>query len=271
MAKNLSEHTITLNTGAHIPVVGLGVWAMGAGAATENAVQWALEAGYRHIDTAAMYGNEKEVGVGIKKSGIARSDVFVTTKVWNTDHGYSNTLKAFDKSLSLLNMDYVDLYLIHWPSSGKLKETWKALEEIYQSGKAKAIGVANYTIRDLEEMKSYQKIPPAVNQVEFHPFLFRKELMRYCHSNHIAVVDYCPLIRGRKLNDERITAIAKNYHKTNAQIALRWAIQHGNIVIPKSAHKERIKENISLFDFEISPSDMQKMDALNENYSLVSG
>ncbi len=279
MALSSSDFFIKLNNGVTIPVVGLGVWAVGGSPATENAVTWALESGYRHIDTAAIYGNEQEVGTAILKSGIPRKEIFVTTKLWNDAHGRDSALKAFETSLRRLQMDYVDLYLVHWPFSGwgkskeysaeKRKETWQAMEEIYRTGKAKAIGVSNYTIEHLEEMKLFLQIQPTVNQVEFHPFLFRKELMEYCHSHQIALVDYCPLARGRRLSDERITAVAKKYNKTNAQVMLRWGLQHGNIVIPKSAHRERIKENFSVFDFELSEEDMLHLDALNENFFIV--
>lgn len=261
--------TIQLNNGKQMPVVGLGLW---KAANTEQVVLWALEAGYRLIDTASIYGNEKETGNAIRNSGIARNEIFVTTKVWNDEQGYKQTLAAIDNSLSRLKLDHVDLYLVHWPVSSRSKreETWKAMEEIYKSGKAKTIGVSNYKIEHLEEMKQYAKIAPAVNQIEFHPFWYRKELMDYCHKNDIAVEDYCPLARARKLEDERITAIAMKHRKTNAHVMLRWALQHGNIVIPKSSHKERLIENITVFDFELSEEDMTKLDALNENYSLVS-
>jgi diketogulonate reductase-like aldo/keto reductase len=268
-----------LNNGIEIPVIGLGVWDMPDGKSTENAVLWAIEAGYRQIDTAKIYNNEREVGNAIRNSGLPRNEIFVTTKLWNDDHGINSALKAIDNSLNLLQMDYVDLYLIHWPFQGwgssKIEdqktrtETWQAMEMIYKSGKAKAIGVANYSIQYLEEIKSHGTIVPAINQIEFHPFWFRKELMDYCHQNTIAVTDYCPLVRGRKLYDERITAIAKNYSVSNAQILIRWGLQHGNIVIPKSAHKERIIENMDVFHFELTDQDMNKLDSLNENFAVV--
>jgi len=261
--------TIKLNNGKQMPVVGLGLWRT---VETEQVILWALEAGYRLIDTAAMYGNEMETGNAVRKSRIARNEIFVTTKLWNSDQGYKTTLAALDKSLNQLGMDYVDLYLIHWPNVAKRtrEETWIAMEEIYKAGKAKAIGVSNYTTQQLEEMKTYAKVMPAVNQIELHPFWSREELMGYCHNHNIAIEDYCPLSRGKKLQDGRITTIAQKHGKTNAQIVLRWALEHGNIVIPKSSHKERLKENINLFDFELSKEDMMKLDALNENYSIVS-
>jgi diketogulonate reductase-like aldo/keto reductase len=271
--------TITLRNSKQMPVIGLGVWETPKGEATENAVLWALETGYRLIDTAAIYKNEEEVGNAIKQSGILREELFITTKLWITDQGYDSTLVAMEKSLSRLKLDYVDLYLIHWPfmnwnkrdinDDNKRPETWAAMEEIYLRGKAKEIGVANYAVEFLEEMKSYTEIPPAVNQVEFHPFWFRKDLMDYCHSNNIVVEDYSPLSRGKKLQDERITQIAVNHGKSNAQVLLRWGLQHGNVVIPKSTHKERIKENFDVFDFELNEEDMRRLDNLNENYSAL--
>jgi diketogulonate reductase-like aldo/keto reductase len=260
-----------------MPVLGLGTWKAQDGDEVEQAVLWALEAGYRMIDTAKIYGNELGVGSAIAKSKIPREQIFLTTKLWNEDQGYESGLAAIDGSLSRLNVDYVDLYLIHWPTTNltegenRRKETWKAMEEILKLGKAKAIGVSNYTIAHLEEMKTYANIPPVVNQVEFHPFLFQKELMDYCQKSNIILEAYSPLSRGLKMQDNRITAIAKNYHKNNAQIMLRWSLQHGNIVIPKSVTQARIKENINVFDFELTPEDLAILDGLNENYRIVTG
>ena len=272
--------TLTLNDGHSIPTVGLGVW-QAKGNEAIDAVRFALDAGYRLIDTAAAYGNEAEVGEAIRTSGIPRTDIFLTTKLWNADQGYETTLAAIDRSLATLDMDYVDLYLIHWPHTefrnpydegdNKREETWKAMEEIRKAGKARSIGVSNYTADQLEEMKSYATVPPAVNQIEFHPFWFRKDLMDYCHSQKIVVEDYSPLSRGKWLQDQRIGAIADAHGKSNAQILLRWGLQHGNVVIPKSVHKERIEENIALFDFTLSDDDMRTLDGLNENESLLFG
>ncbi|MDB5259739.1 MAG: Glyoxal reductase [Candidatus Taylorbacteria bacterium] len=264
---------LTLNNGIQIPAIGLGVYKSQEGAEVENAVKWALEAGYRLIDTAQIYGNEEGVGRAIKESGVPRNEIFITTKLWNTDQGYESALKAFDGSLTRLGLDHVDLYLIHWPSASedrlitidKRKETWKAMEEIYASGKAKAIGVSNYTVKHLEEMKGYAKVPPAVNQVEFHPFLHQKELLEYCKQNGIILEAYSPLVKARKLDDPRIAEIAQKHQKTNAQVLIRWSIQHGCLPIPKSVHRDRIIENIDVFDFELAPEDMAALDGLHEN------
>lgn len=271
------ERTIRLCDGRTMPALGLGVWEADGNDAAQ-AVSWALDAGYRLIDTAMIYGNEKQVGDAIKKSSVPREDIFLTTKVWNADQGYVSTLKAIDASLKRLDMDYVDLYLVHWPftdlhtmSGNKRAETWKAMEEILASEKAKSIGVSNYAINHLEEMKSYAQTMPAVNQIEFHPFWFRKQLMEYCHENEIAVEDYCPLSRGKMIGDERLTEIAEKYGKSNAQILIRWGLQHGNIIIPKSVHQERIKENIDVFDYALSDEDMMLLDGLNDNDSILFG
>ncbi len=280
------HQSISLNNGNPIPSLGLGVWKMAEGHETETAVLQALSAGYRLIDTAAIYENEEEVGKAIRESGIPREEIFLTTKLWNDDQGYASGLAAMDLSLQKLGTDYVDLYLIHWPFTGvewpftnekkmndprcnKREESWRAMEAILASGKARSIGVSNYLIHHLEEMKAYAKIQPAVNQVEFHPFWFRKELMHYCQAHSIVVESYSPLSRGKKLQNPRITAIARQYGKSNAQVLLRWGLQHGNVVIPKSVHRERIAENIDIFDFSLSAADMAALDSLNENRSVI--
>jgi diketogulonate reductase-like aldo/keto reductase len=258
----------TLYNRATIPILGFGTYKI-PDDDIEIPLLSALEAGYRLIDTAAIYGNESGIGAAIKTFGIRKEEVFITTKVWNDDQGYESTLKSFNSSLERLQMDYVDLYLIHWPfidwetKEHKRKETWLALEEIYKSGKAKAIGVSNFAIRHLEEIKSYAKILPMVNQFEMHPFYLQPKLLEYCQENKIVTQSWSPLTQNKRLFDQRITAIAQKYNKSNAQILLRWNLQHGSIVIPKSTHLERIKENTEMFDFEISKDDMVLLDNLN--------
>ncbi|MES2215776.1 MAG: aldo/keto reductase, partial [Patescibacteria group bacterium] len=262
-----------LNNKSKIPAIGLGVYKTQEGTEVENAVKWALDAGYRLIDTASVYGNEKGVGNAIRSSHIPREEIYVTTKLRNSDQGYENTLKAIDVSLATLGLEYIDLYLVHWPSASedrfeminKREETWKGMEEMYASGKARAIGVSNYIITHLEEMESYAKVAPAVNQVEFHPFLYQEKLLNYCKEHNILLEAYSPLVKARKLENECITSIAQKYNKTHAQVLLRWSIQHGCLPIPKSVHKERIEENLKVFDFVISDEDMKSLDALNEN------
>lgn len=279
MSKLNINSKIILNNKTEIPVIGFGVFRIPEGQEVVNAVKWALGAGYRHIDAAMIYKNEEGVGKGIRESGIPREEIFVTTKLWNTDQGYESALKAIDLSLSKLGLSYVDLYLVHWPTAGdaskgesinKREETWRAMEEIYRSGKAKAIGVSNYTIRHLEEIKKYVTIQPAVNQVEFHPFLYQEELLNYCKKNGIAFEAHSPLIHGEHLDNEIITNIAKKHAKSGTQVLLRWSLQHGAIPLPKSVHKERIEENLKIFDFELSDEDMKALDSLNENLHLRS-
>jgi diketogulonate reductase-like aldo/keto reductase len=267
---------VILNNGIEMPIIGLGTYKALEGQDIINEVTWALEASYRLIDTAKVYKNEEGVGRAIQESGIPREEIFVTTKLWNPDQGYESGLRAIDESLEKLGLSYVDLYLVHWPTAdpeakesiNKREETWKAMEEIYKSGKAKAIGVSNYTIRHLEEMKGYATIPPAVNQVEFHPYLFQKDLLDYCMEHKIVLEAYRPLTNGKRMENEVINAIATKYGRTNAQVLIRWSLQHGCVPLPKSVHKERIEENINVFDFELSEDDMTALNALNENSRL---
>ncbi|MEM4347606.1 MAG: aldo/keto reductase [Candidatus Altiarchaeota archaeon] len=261
---------VKLNNGVEIPYLGLGTWLLNSGKETQNAVLWALEFGYRLIDTASIYGNESDVGIAIKKSKISRDKIFVTTKLWNSDQGYEKTLKAFEKSLKILNLSYIDLYLVHWPAEKKSlrEETWRAIEKVYMDGKCRAIGVSNYTIKHLSELLEIAEIIPAINQVEFSPFLYQKELLEFCNSNKIQVEAYSPLTRGKKLNDPKLLEIAEKYGKTPAQILIRWALQHSLVVIPKSSKKEHIYENSQVFDFEISKGDMEKLDSFNENFRV---
>ena len=253
---------IKLNNGSKIPILGLGTWEL-TGKNAEQSVLWALEAGYRHIDTASIYGNEKEVGSAIKKSKVPRKEIFVTTKLWNSDH--KNPEKALESSLQKLGLDYVDLYLIHWPAKQR-NETWKKLEQFLKDGKCKSIGVSNFTIKHLTELMKTAKIVPAVNQVEFSPFLYQKELLEFCKSKGISLEAYSPLTRGRKLGDLELAAVATKNKKSPAQIILRWALQKDIVVIPKSKSKERIVENTDIFDFKISEEDMKALDELNEDY-----
>jgi diketogulonate reductase-like aldo/keto reductase len=254
-----------LADGIEIPVVALGTW-KATGSKVREAVKAALAAGYRHIDTAKIYGNEREVGEAIRESGVPRSEIFVTTKLWNADQGYEKAFEAFEKSKAALGLDYIDLYIIHWPEPRTRQDSWRALEEIYAAGKCRAIGVSNYTIKHLKEMKTYAKVMPMVNQVEFHPFLYQKELLEYCASNNIALEAYSPLAHGERQKDKVITAIAQAHSKSNAQIMLRWSLQHGNIILPKSTNPERIGENLAVFDFELTGEEMARLDGLNEDF-----
>ena len=253
-----------LNNGVEIPLLGLGVWQVPPGETTENAVLWALEAGYRHVDTAAIYKNEESLRNSIKKSGIQRKEIFVTTKLWNDDH--SDPVKALDTSLKKLGMDYVDLYLIHWPVEKVRIKTWKTLEELYKKGKCRTIGVSNFTIKHLEELLKNTEIVPTINQVEFNPYLYQKELLEYCRKKEIQLEAYSPLAQGKRLEDPKLIEMADKYMKSPAQIMIRWALQHDLVVIPRSKNKERIIENSRVFDFSISEDDMERLDAFNKNY-----
>ena len=263
------ESRITLSDGAKIPVLGLGVWQAGAGKETRKAVSAALESGYRLIDTAKLYGNERDVGAAVRESGIPRDDIFVTTKLWNSDQGFESALRAFDGSRRELGLEYVDLYLVHWPVPQLRNESWKALVKIREQGLARSIGVSNYTIPHLEELLRATPVPPSVNQVEFHPFLFQRELLEYGQKHHIQLESYSPLTRGRRLKHSLIKEIAAKYGRTPAQILIRWSLQHGLVVIPKSVRPERIQENADVFGFEIKSPDMARLDALDERSHLA--
>ena len=253
--------TIRLNNGRGMPVLGLGVWSMAEGAETEQAVLWALEAGYRLIDTAKIYGNEASVGRAVRKGGIAREEIFVTTKLWPSD--FLSVRSAFQRSLDKLGLAYIDLYLIHWPVPLMKNRIWKEFEKIYAAGLVRSIGVSNYNVKQLEALAAAADIPPAVNQVLFHPFSYKKELLDYCKSKNIALEAYSPLARGRKLNDHVIAGIAGKYGKAPAQIMIRWSLQHGLIPIPKSSNQKRIFENTKVFDFHIENDDMKVLDNLS--------
>ncbi|MHA2281762.1 MAG: aldo/keto reductase [Promethearchaeota archaeon] len=260
--------TQKLNNGVKIPYLGLGTWDL-RGRKAYQAVLWSLDLGYRLIDTATLYGNEKEIGEAIKDTNIPREEIFLTTKVWNSDQGYDNTLNAFEKSLNRLKVEYVDLYLIHWPVSGLRNETWKALEKIYESEKVRALGVSNYTISHLKELFESSVTLPSVNQIEFSPFLFQKELMDYCKFNKIVVEAYTPLTRGRKFSNKTVRTLAQKHNKTPAQILIRWGLQHEIIEIPKSGNEQHLRENAEVFDFTLEVEEMSQLDELNENFRLV--
>ena len=263
--------SVTLNNGIRIPVVGLGVFRSPPGKTTRRAIQYAFEAGYRHIDTAYIYGNESDVGKAVAKSGIPREEVFVTTKLWNAHQGFDSTLKACEASLRKMKLDFVDLYLMHWPVKDLRLESWKAMERLLAGGKCRSIGVRNFMVDHLEELMKNSGVVPAVNQIELSPYnyLQHKELIGLCQSLNIVIEAYSPLTKGRKLDDPALAGIARKYHKTSAQLLIRWALEKGFVVLPKSVNRERIIENVSVFDFSISPEDMQMLDAFNEN--LVTG
>jgi len=254
---------VTLSNGVPIPWLGLGVFKSPPGQETEQAVRWALEIGYRHVDTAALYENEADVGRALGDSGVPRDKVFITTKVWNSDQGYEQTLKAFDSSRRKLGIDVLDLYLVHWPVRGKYKDTWKALEKLLADRKVRAIGVSNFLVHHLEDLLKSSSVTPVLNQVEFHPFLVQKELLDFDARAGIRHEAWSPLTRGRSLDNQVITEIARKHGKTSAQVVLRWDLQLGVVTIPKSVHRERILENSKLFDFELDAEDMARITGLD--------
>ena len=258
------QSTITLNNGTVIPQIGLGVFRTPDGDTTVNAVQAALENGYRHIDTAMIYRNETSVGEGIRRSGVPRGDLFVTTKLWNDDIRAHRGKEAFQESLDRLGMDYVDLYLIHWPVPGCHPSTWKELERIHESGRARSIGVSNFEIPHLEQLFQISGVIPAVNQIECHPLWNREPLIQYCRSRGIAVQAYAPLARGAYADREMLAVIGAKYGKTPTQIGLRWLVQQGLSIIPKSVHPERIQSNIDILDFELTDTEMKTIATMDE-------
>lgn len=255
---------IDLGGGVGIPVLGLGVFQAASGGETRRAVRWALEAGYRHVDTARIYGNEADVGAALRESGIPREEVFVTTKLWNSDHGYDRTIRACTESLSRLGLAHVDLYLVHWPVQGLRLDTWRAMETLLGEGKCRAIGVSNYMVRHLEELLGKCKVPPAVNQIELSPFLFPPALVELCNDRRIVIEAYSPLTKGLRLRHPAIVAAAKKVGRTPAQVLIRWALEHGFVVLPKSVTQARIAENARVFDFALGPEEMRVLDGLDE-------
>jgi Aldo/keto reductases, related to diketogulonate reductase len=268
------QDSVALNNGVHMPWFGLGVFKVQEGNEVVDSVKTAIKHGYRSIDTAAIYRNEEGVGQAIAEAireySVPREELFVTSKVWNSDQGYQSTLDAFELSLKKLGLDYLDLYLIHWPVKGKYKETWKALEHIYKSGKVRAIGVSNFHVHHLEDLLAEAEIVPAVDQVELHPYLTQVGLREFAQSKGIQIEAWSPLAQGLVLKDPAIEALAAKYGKTAAQIVLRWNLQSGIVTIPKSVQPARIVGNADLFDFELSAEDVAAIDALNRNQRVGS-
>lgn len=260
------NNTVFLNTNREMPLLGLGVYKATGENEAENAVISAVESGYRLIDTASVYKNEENVGRGIARCGVPRSELFITSKVWNTAQRLGDIQGAFERSLDRLKLDYIDLYLIHWPVPGCYISTWKVLEDIQKTGRALSIGVSNFEIRHLQELENNAGIIPAVNQIECHPLCYPKELIDYCQSRGIQVQAYAPLARGAYLDNDVMCVLGTKYAHTPAQVGLRWATQKGISVIPKSVHPDRIKSNADIFDFTIEQEDMDLIDTLNENF-----
>ena len=269
--------TMKLNNGILIPAIGYGTWQTPDGDAVTNGIKAAVDYGYRHVDTAAAYENEEGVGKGILESGIAREELFVTSKVWNSERGYDTTLAAFEKSLKRLKFDYLDLYLIHWPASANRFEnweqinldTWRAMTELYKAGKIKSIGVSNFKPHHLKVLMETE-VKPMVNQIEFHPGMLelQQETLDYCKKNDIVVEGWSPLGTGRMLNNPILIEIAEKVNRSVAQVCIRWCIQHGVLPLPKSVTPTRIKQNLQVFDFELDEDDMGRIDALdNFGYS----
>lgn len=258
--------TVTLHGGVEMPRLGIGMWRAGGGQVAAEVVRMALEVGYRLFDTAAMYGNEDGVGRGIATSDVPRDDIFVTTKVWNTDQGYDSTLRAFEASRERLGLDTVDLYLVHWPVPDRRLDTWRAMERLHDEGACRAIGVSNYLVEHLEEVLAFGSVPPAVNQIELHPYnhASRRDVVDFCREHGIVVEAYSPLTRGRRFDDPPLAAIAREHGRSPAQVLIRWGLQHGFVEIPKSSHPGRMRENADVFGFELTDAEMATLDARDE-------
>lgn len=264
--KNIKDYVI-LNNGVKMPLLGFGTYNAGDDVKLKNSIKESIKIGYRSVDTASFYGNEDVIGCALKESDISRNEIFLVSKVWNSEQGYEKTLKSFEKSIKKLKTDYLDLYLIHWPQSLN-KETWKALEKLYKEGYVRAIGVSNFKINHLKELIENAEIMPAINQIEFHPRLVQKDLMEYCKENSIQLEAWSPLMRGLVFEIPLLKELAQKYDRTISQIVLRWDLQMGVATIPKSTTYSRIKENADIFDFKISEEDIRKIEKLNDGFRI---
>lgn len=260
--------TVALHNGVEMPYLGLGVYKSADGKEVEQAIQWAVETGYRHIDTASVYNNEKGVGNAVRKCGVPRSELFVTTKVWNPDQGFQSTLAAFEASRKRLQLDYIDLYLVHWPVASKYVDTWKALEQLYNEGKVRAIGVSNFMQHHLEELMAKTSVKPMVNQMEFHPYLVQPSLVEYCRARNIVYEAWRPIMRGEVNDIALLQELGGKYEKSPVQVTLRWNLQKGVATIPKSVSKQRIQENGDLFDFTLTAEEVRAIDDLDQERRL---
>jgi diketogulonate reductase-like aldo/keto reductase len=260
---------LRLNNGVELPQVGLGVYQAARGDETRQAVLAALALGYRHVDTARAYGNERDVGAALRDSGVPRQEVFVTTKLWNDDQGYDQALAAFDKSLERLGLEVLDLYLLHWPVPGKRLDSWRALERLYREGRIRAIGVSNFMVHHLDELLAHGEVVPAVNQIEVSPFLQQRAVREHSARHGIVVEAYSPLTKGERIGHPVVAAVAQRVGRSPAQVLLRWGVQHGMVILPKSTRRERIAENAALYDFALPEEAMAELDGLEEG--LVTG
>ena len=264
--KKLSIDTrVSLSDGNSMPLLGLGTWAAQPGGETRDAVAFALETGYRHIDTAKMYGNEQDVGEAVRQSSIPRQEIFVTTKLWDSDQGYQTAHDAFDRSMDQLGLEYIDLYLIHWPVEKLRNDSWRALNNIKESGRTRSIGVSNFSHKHLQELYSHSDIQPVVNQIELSPFLQQPLIVSFCRSENIQLTGYCPLAKGRRFDEPVLTDIAEQHSKSPAQVMIRWALQNRQAVIPKSSNPKRIVQNADIFDFQIGVDEMVRLDGLDDD------
>ena len=264
---NIRSH-ITLQDSHRMPLLGLGVWEVRSGRETFQATLRAFKTGYRHVDTAQMYGNEKDVGDAFRASGLKREEVFLTSKLSNSEHDYDAALRAFDNSLKKMRLEFVDLFLIHWPSRGSNLQSWRALERIRQEGRSRSIGVSNFAPKHLSELLEKGNVRPVVNQIELNPFLQQQTIVSFCNQEKIHLTGYCPLARGHRFNEPGLRRIAEETKKSAAQVMIRWALQRGQTVIPKSVRPQRIEENADVFDFNLSPPQMEILNGLDQGFRI---